>query len=34
VPRLRSLRFVEGAGHWVQYEEPAAFHAAVAQALG
>lgn len=34
LPRLRLLRFVEGAGHWVQYEQPAAFHAAVVDALG
>ena len=33
LPRLRSLRFIEGAGHWVQYEAPAAFHAAVLEAL-
>ena len=33
LPQLRSLRFVEGAGHWVQYEDPAAFHAAVAEAF-
>jgi 2-hydroxy-6-oxonona-2,4-dienedioate hydrolase len=34
LPRLRSLRFVEGAGHWVQYEDPAAFHASLLDALG
>jgi len=33
LPRLRSLRFIEGAGHWVQYEEPAAFDAALLDAL-
>jgi len=34
LPRLRSLRFVDGAGHWVQYEDPPAFQAAVLDALG
>ena len=33
LPRLHSLRFIEGAGHWVQYEDPAAFHAALRDAL-
>ena len=34
LPHLRSLRFVEGAGHWVQYEDPPAFHAAAVEAIG
>ncbi|AEG91671.1 alpha/beta fold hydrolase [Ramlibacter tataouinensis] len=34
MPALRSLRFVEDAGHWVQYEAPEGFHALLAQALG
>ncbi len=34
LPQLRSLQFIDGAGHWVQYEAPAQFHAAVARALG
>ncbi len=28
------LQVIEGAGHWVQYERPEAFHGALAQALG
>jgi pimeloyl-ACP methyl ester carboxylesterase len=33
-PDLRSLVFVPQAGHWVQYEEPGVFDAALADALG
>lgn len=33
LPALRSLRFVDGAGHWVQFEAPQAFHALLLQAL-
>ena len=32
-PDCRGLRIIEGAGHWVQYEAPAAFDAALAGAL-
>jgi pimeloyl-ACP methyl ester carboxylesterase len=32
-PHLRSLVFVPQAGHWVQYEEPGVFDAALADAL-
>jgi len=28
------LHVIDGAGHWVQYERPEAFHAALARALG
>lgn len=33
-PRFADLQWVAGAGHWVQYEAPAAFHAALLAALG
>jgi pimeloyl-ACP methyl ester carboxylesterase len=33
-PRLESLTFLPGAGHWVQYEQAGAFDAALAAALG
>ena len=33
-PGLRSLRFIDGAGHWVAFERPEAFNAALLQALG
>ena len=33
-PDLRSLVFIPQAGHWVQYEQPAAFDAKLALALG
>ena len=33
LPALRSLSFIEGAGHWVQYEAPEAFDALVLDAL-
>jgi pimeloyl-ACP methyl ester carboxylesterase len=33
-PHLHSLVFLPGAGHWVQYEQAAAFDAALAEALG
>ncbi len=32
-PDFRSLQLIEGAGHWVQYETPAAFDAALARAI-
>ena len=28
------MHVIEGAGHWVQYERPEAFHGALAQVLG
>jgi 2-hydroxy-6-oxonona-2,4-dienedioate hydrolase len=34
LPTLQSLRFIEGAGHWVQYEDPVAFHTEAVRALG
>jgi pimeloyl-ACP methyl ester carboxylesterase len=33
LPGLRRLDMIEGAGHWVQYEDPAAFDAAVLACL-
>ncbi|MBK6614101.1 alpha/beta fold hydrolase [Ottowia sp.] len=32
-PRFGGLRLIEGAGHWVQFEAPEAFHAALLRAL-
>ncbi|RRD56872.1 alpha/beta hydrolase [Comamonadaceae bacterium OH2545_COT-014] len=32
-PCFAGLQWIEGAGHWVQYEAPAAFHAALMAAL-
>lgn len=32
-PDFRGLQFIAGAGHWVQYEAPDAFNAALAEAL-
>jgi pimeloyl-ACP methyl ester carboxylesterase len=32
-PAFRSLVFIAQAGHWVQYEDAAAFNAALASAL-
>lgn len=34
LPHFRSVRLIEGAGHWVQFEDSAAFDATLAQALG
>lgn len=34
IPTLASQAFIEEAGHWVQFEQPAAFDAALARALG
>lgn len=33
-PDFRGLRLIEQAGHWVQFERPEAFHAALLAALG
>lgn len=33
-PDFRGLQLIEGAGHWVQFEAPAAFDAALRRALG
>jgi len=33
-PDFRGLRLIEGAGHWVQFEAPQAFNAALLTALG
>jgi pimeloyl-ACP methyl ester carboxylesterase len=33
VPRFRGLTLVPDAGHWVQYERPAAFHTALLSVL-
>ena len=32
-PNFRGMTLVESAGHWVQFEQPEAFHAAVLLAL-
>jgi pimeloyl-ACP methyl ester carboxylesterase len=32
--RFAGLQLLPGCGHWVQYEQPQAFHAALARALG
>lgn len=32
-PRFAGLRLIAGAGHWVQYEAPGPFHAALCKAL-
>lgn len=32
-PRFAGLRLIAGAGHWVQYEAPGSFHAALCKAL-
>lgn len=34
VPDLRGFTLIEGAGHWVQFEQPEAFDAALLAALG
>jgi len=33
LPTMRSLQFIDGAGHWVQFEDPVAFQAAAVAAL-
>lgn len=32
-PDFRGMALIEGAGHWVQFERPQAFHAALLAAL-